>query len=567
MLEELKIRNLAVVEDVSIEFTGGLNVMTGSTGAGKSIVLAAVELLSGSRARKSLLRKGAQSLSVEGTFRTPEGWRMKGKTGMDDDEDRLSIKREVKGDGRSRIWINGMACTNSLAREVTDSLLELHGQHKHQELLDPSSHLRHLDSSGNYDSLLAETAGLISGFRKLWTSVRELVREEEKNRNQEEFLKFQLKELESLRLEPGLGESMEKRIRRLENLHRYNAALEESVNLLSEGDGAVVDSLSTVERALGSLGTIDEKWKEMAERIAGIRISLQDASREMERSIGGESDEPEDLEELQEKLVSIQRTGRKYRLDCDGMIKKRDEIRKIIQSFSSGSDDIVRAKRELRDSRDRLVPVLERLSECRRLHAVEIDVEITGALQGLGMEGALFETRIRRKEIKAFQEDCDEIDLNAWGWDDAEFMIRTNIGEEIHPLADVASGGELSRITLVLKKLLVREKGIPTLVFDEIDSGLGADLGVVVAANMKELSERFQIICITHLPQVAAAAKQHILIRKHVCEGRTLTSARVLSGDERKTELARMLGGKGDLREKLAIELLEDGKSARSSAG
>lgn len=567
MLEELKISNLAVVEDAAIDFAEGLNVMTGSTGAGKSIILAAVELLSGSRARKSFLRKGTLSLTVEGTFKTPDGWRMKDKVGMEEGESRLSIKREVKDDGRSRIWINGMACTNSLAREVTDSLLELHGQHGHQELLDPSCHMRLLDASGDYGSILDEAAGLIAEFRRLWARARELSLENEKNRSQEEFLRFQLKELEMLKLTPGLDEDLERRIRRLENIHRYNAALEQSLILLSEGDGAVNASLSSVEKSLGSIGAIDEKWNEMAERLAGMRISLQDMAREIERSIGGESDEQEDLEELQDRLASIQRACRKYRLDCAGLVGKRDELSKALHSLCDGSDDIAAARRELREAAGRLVPVLERLSERRKSHAAAIDGEVTAELQVLGMEGAVFRTKIGRKEIIAFQEGCDEIDLGPGGWDDVEFMIRTNVGEEMHPLADVASGGELSRITLVLKKLLVREKAIPTLVFDEIDSGLGADLGSVVAASMKQLSGRYQIICITHLPQVAAVGNQHILIKKDVRGGRTLTEAKVLSGDERKAELARMLGGKGILREKLAIELLDDGKSARSSAG
>lgn len=370
-----------------------------------------------------------------------------------------------------------------------------------------------------------------------------------------------------LKLAPGLDEDLERRIRRLENIHRYNAALEQSLILLSEGDGAVNGSLSSVEKALGSIGAIDEKWNEMAERLAGMRISLQDMAREIERSIGGEADEQEDLEELQDRLASIQRACRKYRLDCAGLVGKRDELSKALHSLCDGSDDIAAARRELREAAGRLVPVLERLSERRKSHAAAIDGEVTAELQVLGMEGAVFRTKIGRKEIIAFQEGCDEIDLGPGGWDDVEFMIRTNVGEEMHPLADVASGGELSRITLVLKKLLVREKAIPTLVFDEIDSGLGADLGSVVAASMKQLSDRYQIICITHLPQVAAVGNQHILIKKDVRGGRTLTEAKVLSGDERKAELARMLGGKGILREKLAIELLDGGKSARSSAG
>lgn len=556
MLQVLRIRNLAVVEDAEIVFDKGLNVMTGSTGAGKSIILTAVDLLSGSRAKRSLLRKGAESLSVEGIFfdrrKIPET---------------ISIKREVASNGKSRVWINGKVASNLIARELTGTLLELHGQHRHQELLDPSNHIFKLDGSGGYSELINRCNSLIEKFKTYWKLLDHLRRNEKENSEREDFLRFQLCELDALKLEPGIDIDLEMRIKKLENLNDFASALKESGFLISYGDESILDKLSAAERAMDRLSSIDDKWGDIKERISEMMISLNEITREIESSASGLADEPQDIEDLQNRLAAIQRASRKFNINCDGLIKKQNSLSDILKTLKDGSDDIIEVSRKLENLKKELLPVLEELSLRRKEHAGRIDIEVTMELQSLGMKGALFRTDIDRMQINAFLEGSDELDLTPGGWDSVEFMIRTNVGEEIHSLSDVASGGELSRITLILKRLLVRERGIPTLIFDEVDSGLGADLGAVVADKMRELSERYQIICITHLPQVAAVGNQHILIRKSVKDGRTITTAMDLKGRKRTMELARMLGGVGDLQKKLASELLSKGKSARSSAG
>ncbi len=566
MLQELRIRDLAVVEDVTISFSDGLNVMTGATGAGKSIILTAVDLLSGSRGNKALLRKGAETLVVEGIFSVFPGWSLRAETGMSEDEELLSVRREISSSGKSRIWINGRSATNNLARLLTSSLLELHGQRRRQELLNPSNHLKYLDLAGNYTDLMEKVETLSARFRKSWKRLSELIKEEDRNREQEDYFRFQLTELEALQLEDGLDQHLESKIRKIENIQRFNSSLEKSIQNLMEDDGSVIDRLFSVEKEMDYLGRLDPGFQEISSRLADIRISLQEISRDLEKESADE-DSPRDLHELQQLLASIQRAQRKYGLDNAGLIQKREELEKVLTSLMEGSSDMMSIRVELDDIKALLIPALEALSRSRNEFAAKLDKAVTAELNELGMEGSVFRTRVDRREIKAFLNDFDELDLSTGGWDDVEFLIRTNVGEEIHPLADVASGGELSRVTLVLKNLLVREKSIPTLVFDEVDSGLGADLGRVIAEKMKELSENFQIICITHLPQVAAAGKQHVLISKEVRNGRTSSSARVLSRDERKTELSRMLGGGSGLSKKLASELLNDGTSARSSAG
>ncbi|MBN2071249.1 MAG: DNA repair protein RecN [Candidatus Krumholzibacteriota bacterium] len=557
MLQELLIRNLAVVEDAAIIFDNGLNVITGSTGAGKSIILTAVDLLSGGRARKSLLRKGADKLCVEGRFLMPGKMDISGIPGIDiKPGSQVSVKREIGFDGRSRLWINDRTASNQDAKRLSEILLELNSQHRHQELLDPSSHIAQLDGSGPYVQLLERCDEAIELFRNRWKDLDALRKKERENREREDYFRFQLKQLDALGLDPGMDDQLATRIKKLENLHSHARSIEESRSLLSEGEGSILEKMSALERLLGKLSMIDQSWSDSKLEIEEMIISLEEIDRTLEHSESDDEDDPADLEYLQNRLAAIQSAKRKFATDFRGLIEKRDELRSSLRSLEDGSDEMIESSSMLQKAKEGLLPLLKRLSDERKKHAKSIDEEITMELQGLGMNGAVFKTSIKTVEIKAFIDGADELDLHPGGWDRVEFMIRTNVGEQMHPLSEVASGGELSRITLVLKRLLVRKKGIPTLIFDEIDSGLGADLGAVVAEKMEELADNYQIITITHLPQVAAAGNQHILIEKKVLGGRTITKASVLGKEERKIELARMLGGRGDLREKLASELL-----------
>ena len=557
MLLELRIRNLAVVEDAVIRFGPGLNAMTGSTGAGKSIVLAAVELLSGARARRSLIRAGAESLVVEGAFSIEPGARIREALGMAPDEREVSIRRELGSDGRNRIWINGMSATVGAAQEAAGALIELHGQHRQQEFLDPASHILYLDARGDYGDLLDACMRAIDRYVDLSRRLAALAAAAERTRSQEEFLRFQLRELEALRLEPGLDRGLDSRIGRITHRQRFVGALDEALELL-EGEGAsAIDRISRAARAVETLAAVDPAWREAAAELAAARVSVQDVARRIARERSGAEEGEEDLEALQERLAAIQRAMRKYGLPLAGLIERRDEIAANLLSLEGGAGEIEETRRAREEAKGDLLPMLAELGRRRASAAKALDRLVTAELAKLGMGGAIFETRVAPLENNAFQDDGLEIHLSPRGGDSVEFMIRTNVGERIHPLADVVSGGELSRISLVLKKLQVEDRRIPTLVFDEIDAGLGADLGGVVAERLVELAERYQIICITHLPQAAARAATHIKVVKRVRGGRTIASAAVIDGPDRVAEIARMLGGDGKLRTELAEELLE----------
>ena len=568
MLRELRIKNLAIVEDADVEFREGLNVLTGSTGAGKSIILSAVELLSGKRVNRGLLRRGSDSLTIEGIFEVPETWPLREEMGFGKDEDMLSIKRELKDNGKSRVWVNGLISTASMAKRITESLLEIHGQHRQQELLDPSNHILYLDSVAPYSDLIDECVRTIKEYREARENLRRMIEEREKNKRQEDFLKFELNELESLHLTGGLEVELEKKIKRLENIHRYRSLLNDSVQILSEGDSSVSDELTRLVKKFEELGEIDEKWLERAKGLEETIVNLEEIAREIERDMAREEDEVEDIEILQEKLASIQKAKRKYNLDCDGLIEKREEIRSIISSLEDGEAEIEKAEREIDRLIQGLVPLLERLSEERKKLATSIDKRITREIQELGMKGALFKIKVESgtRELVKDREMFDRV-LSPRGWDRVEFLIRTNIGEDVHPLSGIVSGGELSRITLVLRKIFVEAQNIPTLIFDEIDSGIGADLADAIADKLSELAENYQVVCITHLPHIASRAKHHIMVKKSIKDNRTVASATVLGMEERINEISRMLGGNSKLREQLAREMLSGNGSARSSAG
>ncbi|MBN1884668.1 MAG: DNA repair protein RecN [Candidatus Krumholzibacteriota bacterium] len=567
MLREISIRNLAVVEDAVIRFDGGLNALTGSTGAGKSIILAAVDLLSGGRARRSLIRAGADAIVVEGVFAVPRGVPLRDRLGMEDDDETISLRREVTTAGRSRIWVNGILSTNAHAAGIVGSLLELHGQRRQQELLDPSTHIAYLDARSDYGDLLSQVRGLSAEFHEARSALRDLEREAEAHRSQEDFLRFQLTELDGLGIEEDTARSLEGRIAILANRHRYIEILGRAATLLEGEEGSIIGGLDALEDLLGELAALDARWTEGKEEVAAARIAMREIGRAVERAGGDAEEEPEDLEALQGRLASIQRVERKHGLDCAGLVAKRDELRRILSALDDGSMALEAAERRVGEAARRLEPRLDELSAARKRAAKELDREVTRGLVSLGMKGALFKTEISQLENSAFHGPPYDIHLSPDGRDRVEFLIRTNVGEDVHPLAEVASGGELSRVTLVLKSLQAETRAIPTLVFDEIDAGLGADLGGVVAGRMRELAGRYQIVVITHLPQVAALASRHVRIEKRVREGRTIAIASALEREERIGEIARMLGGPGELRERLAAEMLEETIRARSSAG
>jgi DNA repair protein RecN (Recombination protein N) len=333
MICELRIKNLAIVEDTVLKFSRGLNVLTGSTGAGKSIILTAVSLLSGDRAKKSLIRKGTKNLLVEGVFKIQKDWPMKDILGIDIDEDLLLIRRQINTNGNNRIWINGILSTNSTAKKTTGTLFELHGQHKQQELLNPDSHIDYLDSRGDYEYLLINCEKKVREFRKAHNELIDLKEKENKNREKKDFLEYQYKELRKLNLQPGLKDILKKKISKAENIHKFMSALQKSKNLLENSDGSVIDNLEKIRKELQSISSIDNKWEKTASRIDELVFGLNEVRREIEYSFESDPFEPEDLESLQEEIALIQSAERKYGKSYDELIKYRNHLGEILNNL------------------------------------------------------------------------------------------------------------------------------------------------------------------------------------------------------------------------------------------
>jgi len=330
MICELRIKNLAIVEDTVLKLSNGLNVLTGSTGAGKSIILTAVSLLSGDRAKKNLIRKGTDDLLVEGTFKIPQDWPMKKIIGMDKDGETVIIRRQINKNGNNRIWINGILSTNSTAKDVTGSLFELHGQHKQQEILNPDSHIDYLDSRGDYEYLLRNSEKKVKEFRKAYSELIKLKEEETENREKKEFLEYQYNELKKLNLQPGLKDKIKKKISKAENIHKFMSALQRSKDLLENSNGSVTDNLGRIRKELQSLESIDDKWEKAASKIGEVVCELNEIRKEVECSFEDAPFESEDLESLQEKIALIQSAERKYNRNYNELIEYRNNLGSIL---------------------------------------------------------------------------------------------------------------------------------------------------------------------------------------------------------------------------------------------
>lgn len=556
MLKRLSIRNLAVVEDVEIEFGPGLNVLTGSTGAGKSLILSAVELLSGGRGRRSLIREGAMQLEVEGIFRIEKDSPARGELVSREQGSDFSIRRELSIDGKSRVWLGGSIATLATAQCATSLLMELHGQNAQREFLDPASHIFYLDARGGYEELLGNVSRMIESLMELSQRIDSLERKIEENRRREEYLRFDLRELDSLALEPQLDSILEARIKMAARGERFASSMAEALALLEGEEGCALERLSKAAKLLETCSELDSSMSESAREISEARERVIEVVRKLAREWAALDVPGEDLESMQERLAALQRAMRKHRTDVSGLISLRDQIRNILKSVENGSPELEDALKEREEIRRELLPKLKELTKQRKRAAQELDRAVTAELQTLGMKGASFETRVEMLENSSFHDSGLGLHLSARGADKVEFYIRTNVGERMHPLAEIVSGGELSRISLVLKKLEAAERRVGTIIFDEVDAGLGADLGSMVAEHLEELSRKYQIICVTHLPQVAACASTHIKIGKRVVGGRTRATAAALDREERIAELARMLGGDGKLRRQLAEEML-----------
>jgi DNA repair protein RecN (Recombination protein N) len=529
MLRYLGIQNLAVIETLEVEFPSGFTVLTGETGAGKSMLVEAVGLLMGDRASPELVRTGEPQATVQAVFETPAGAE-------------LIVRREVSAQGRSRAFVDGALVSAAALKEATASLVELHGQHEHQVLLNPDSHLDLLDSYARLYEQRAAVATAFAAWRDLRDELARLQIDEREKVARLDLLRFQVGELEKAALRPGEDDDLAASRRVLASAERMQRLCAETYTTLYESDRGALPQLAHVWRNVSELAMIEPRFEPFVELRDTVKGQLEDLAF-FARDYAARIDaSPARLQQIEDRLALLERLKRKYGPTLDRAIAARDEFARQIEVFEHAEEQIGTLTAALKGASDEFLQKARTLSQERHRAAGRFSRELEQALAELAMEHTIFDVRLAGADPPAGSTAAEQ----GWterGIDRAECYISANPGEDPRPLARIASGGELSRIMLAIKSLAAGDRPGKATVFDEIDAGIGGRVADVVGRKLRSLARVAQVLCITHLPQVAAHAGTHFRIIKEVRQGRTITRVTRLKEEERIEELGRMLGG------------------------
>jgi DNA repair protein RecN (Recombination protein N) len=548
MLRELMIRNLAVIEEVTVPFAPGLNVLTGETGAGKSILIDAILLLLGGRAQPELIRTGAEGARIEALFDAdPKGpiARLLDEAGAPLDESQLILKRELSRSGRNRAFVNDSPCTLALLDRIGAHLVELHGQHEHQLLLQAGRQLALLDQYAD----AVEEREAVAALVKEWQSARdELGRlgESERDRAQREDLyRFQLSEIDGARLRPGEEEDLRAERRRLQHAERLGAGLGQVLLSLHDDHDSALARFHRAEQILTDLGKIDPDLAAPAEILAQARVHLEEAVAATRSLRDRISVDPGRLEEIDARLDALVKLKRKYGESVEAILSYREKVVDELRRMERHDEVVAALEERLAALAARAAAGALALSAKREEAARRLERLVQKEVRGLGMERAVFRVSLHREPGAAGGLVAGE---SGWrvtprGVEQVEFLLSANPGEAPKALTRVVSGGELSRTMLGLKVILARADQTPSLVFDEVDSGIGGRIADVVGQTLRRAAEGRQVLCVTHLPQITAYGHHHLLVTKSVRGARTQTAVIPLDDRQRVEELARMLGG------------------------
>jgi len=535
MLTELRIRNFAIIEQVTLPLAPGFNVLSGETGAGKSIIVGALGLLLGERASADLIRSGADKATVEGVFdisRSKEISALADERGIEVEEDTLVLKREIATNGRGRAWINGTTVTATVLAEIGRLMVNLHGQHDAQTLLDSESQRRILDAFGGSE----RQADLVRAAHKELSEVRREIASLASRRAEAEkradYLRHVAKEIEDAKLSPGEDTKLEDEARVLENADELRTLARTLNELLSGEDGSVLSQLGAAQRPLSSIERIDPAGARMQELFDSGFYALQELARSVEDYADSVELDPGRLEEVRRRRDRLFGLLKKYGPTLQDVIDAGTSARAELDLVDTAQFDLANLTAREAAARRRLTADAEKLSEMRLAAAKKLAKAVDALLPPLGMpEGRFSVTLIARDEP------------TAEGAEDVEFRVTLNVGHEDRPLARVASGGELSRVMLALKTILARVDQVATLIFDEVDAGIGGRVGLQVGDTLRRVAKEHQVFAISHLPQIAARAHHHIVVAKGARGGVTTADITVLEGTNRVNEIARMLGG------------------------
>jgi len=548
VLDQLQIVNLALIDRMALSFSKGLNILSGETGAGKSIIIKAVNLLLGEKPTPDTVRQGAEEARVEALFTLPADdffQELLKSLGLPA-EDQLLIKRSIQTGGKSRAWINGSLTNQTILSRVTRSLIGISNQHEYQSLLNPVQHLFLLDRFADLLPLREEVQNQFDFLEDRIKAWQELADQEQKRKSQKDLWLFQAQEIQQADLHPGEDQDLQQRKRVLQQAEKIYEKVHQAQQSLSEEEHSSLNTLSLSKDLIRSAASVDNELQPVFQDLETLQVQLTEITTGLRDYLSRLIFDPQILEQVEERLDRIQRLTAKYGPTVAEVLDYWEQIEK---NLKEGEDQAYKRKaleEEIQIGRQRLFETSQDLSKKRKKAALDLTARVEEELKGLGMGGCQFQMVFSSLLPEGETSEnylYEGTVLSRTGIEKGEFYIAPNVGEGLRPLARIASGGELSRILLVLKGLLSHQDSLETLIFDEVDSGIGGSLGEAVGRKLSQLSQSHQVVCITHLPQIAAFAEAHFQVVKETRDKRTQTKIRLLREEEQVEEMARMLSG------------------------
>lgn len=556
MLQLLSIKSYALIEELNLEFDEELNILTGETGAGKSIILGALGLLLGERASTNVIRQGAKRCEINGIFLTKDnqlvinflkeqGLETNNESRKENLRDELILRREIAAEG-GRCFINSTPVPLSTLQVLGDLLVDIHGQHEHQALLRSVIQRNLLDNYGNLENLRKKISDLYKKYTTLKEEQEKLLLSERERNQKIDLYSFQVQEIENAHLHPEEESELENEYLRLANAEKLSNWTNQILQLLTEEEGAALNRLQKIEKILSNLVNFDSSLEPNLKNLTEQIYVLDDFARQIQGYQRKIEYNPKKLEEIVERREIILKLKKKYGSTIKDILEYQKKIKEDLSKLTHSEEKKEEIEKDIREVYVLLEAVVSELSEKRKKVAEKLSKETEKQLSELGMGKAKFIVSIKPK-----------LEIDSTGKDEIEFLISPNPGEGLRPLAKIASGGEMSRIMLALKTILAQSDETPVLIFDEIDAGIGGPMGQIVGKKLAQLSKSHQILCVTHLPQISAYAKEHFHVDKETHQGRTYTEVKRLNSEEKLEEIARMLGGEKSTARKHAQELLK----------
>ncbi len=535
MLKTLHIENIAVIERADVEFSAGLSVLTGETGAGKSIIIDSLNAVLGNRVSRELVRSGAERASVTASFESAQAERWCADNEIDADDGEIILQRRISTDGKSTGRVNGVPVTASQLRELGALLLDIHGQNDGRQLLDERRHLDYLDAFGECGEALAAYRETYDAYRALVRESERLSMDEAEKQRLEESLRYRIAELSKAEIRPGEEAKLTERRDLLRNSEKLTEHISAALAALYDSDSSAVAQCGDAEYNVSRAGAWSVDLAETEEIIRSARLALEDASERLREKQQLLDFSPEEYDWLEERLAQLRRLEKKYSTDEEGLAALLADSERRLDELEYAGDRLAQLEKETAKAYALAEKKARALTDIRQAAAKRLEERVVGELRDLSMPSVRFEVRLLSREGKNA--------LSASGADEASFVMSANAGEALGPISRIASGGELSRIMLALKNVFAEKDGVDALIFDEIDTGVSGVAAQRVAEKLASLGRTKQVLCVTHLPQIAAMAQQQYLVEKAEHGGRTYTNIRLLDREGRRYELARLSGG------------------------